>query len=163
MTPSALAKSNTEHAHQVAFFAYCSVVVNHGFPVADEWVDSATIDRFSPERYPVPFLAWIHAIPNGGARGDSQRSNMIRGAALKAEGVRAGVADVFLPFAWGDYHGLYIEMKKPSVKPVRSTSKGGCSDDQISFRKHCDEYGYAYAVCYSWQEAVSTLKEYLGV
>jgi len=43
----------------------------------------------------------IFAIPNGGGR------SMAQGAALKAEGVTAGVPDLFVP-AWG----LWIEMKK---------------------------------------------------
>lgn len=43
----------------------------------------------------------IFAIPNGGHRGASQ------GASLKAEGVTAGVPDLFVP-AWG----LWVEMKR---------------------------------------------------
>jgi hypothetical protein len=53
----------------------------------------------------------IFAIPNGGGRSMSQ------GAALKAEGVQAGVPDLFVP-AWF----LWVEMKKESggtVSPVQ--------------------------------------------
>ena len=53
----------------------------------------------------------IFAIPNGGGR------SMAQGAALKAEGVTAGVPDLFVP-AWG----LWVEMKKATggiVSPVQ--------------------------------------------
>ncbi len=53
----------------------------------------------------------VFAIPNGGHRGASQ------GAVLKAEGVQAGVPDLFVP-AWG----MWIEMKRESggvVSPVQ--------------------------------------------
>lgn len=53
----------------------------------------------------------IFAIPNGGGRSASQ------GAALKAEGVQAGVPDLFVP-AWN----LWVEMKREAggvVSPVQ--------------------------------------------
>ena len=55
--------------------------------------------------------ARIFAIPNGGGR------SMAQGAALKAEGVTAGVPDLFVP-AWG----LWVEMKRSTggvVSPVQ--------------------------------------------
>jgi hypothetical protein len=53
----------------------------------------------------------VFAIPNGGGRSASQ------GAALKAEGVQAGVPDLFVP-AWL----LWLEMKREAggvVSPVQ--------------------------------------------
>ena len=53
----------------------------------------------------------VFAIPNGGGRSASQ------GAALKAEGVQAGVPDLFVP-AWL----LWVEMKREAggvVSPVQ--------------------------------------------
>lgn len=43
---------------------------------------------------PIPELKWLHAIANGGARGDNEKSRAIRGGQLKAEGVKR----VFLMF-----------------------------------------------------------------
>ena len=54
----------------------------------------------------------IFAIPNGGIRSASQ------GANLKAEGVSAGVPDIFIP-AWS----LWIEMKRSTGGTVSPAQK----------------------------------------
>ena len=54
----------------------------------------------------------IFAIPNGGGR------SMAQGAALKAEGVSAGVPDLFVP-AWG----LWVEMKRSTEGVVSPAQK----------------------------------------
>lgn len=89
----------------------------------------------------------LFAIPNGGAR------DQITGAMLKAEGVRAGVPDLFLAVPRGRYHGLFIEMKQ---------SKGGrVSDVQKAIHKLLLEQGYAVEVCHGWMHAKITICEYL--
>lgn len=84
ISPADLAKAGTEHAHQVAVFAWAAL--NFG-------------------KYPE--LRMMFAIPNGGLR------DKITAANLKAEGVRPHVPDIFLPVPRGSWHGLFIEMKKP--------------------------------------------------
>ena len=138
MLPQDLAKSGTEHGEQSALFLWA---------------------HLNKTKYPV--LEWMHAIPNGGSRGDTAKSRMIRGAQMKAEGVKQGVADVFLPFPIAGWHGLYIEMKKPSQRPVKATSKGGLSDDQVLFKGHCILFNYGWIVCYSWEDAARTIVQYL--
>lgn len=107
-----------------------------------------------------PHLKWFHAIPNA----NSQRQ--------VAEGVRAGVSDLFLPvaiqvrdshgfpeaFRYG-YHGLYIELKLPKR---RTQKDGGLSQDQIDFLKYANEVGYRGVVCYGWLEAKDELVKYLN-
>lgn len=163
MTPDKLAKSDTEHAHQVAVFAYCAIVTEWGWDIADEWCQTGDFKaaKANHEPKPVPQLKWYHAIPNGGARGDSKKSSMIRGAEMKAEGVKKGVSDTFLPWSNGLCHGLYIEMKKPDQRPKTDRSKGGMSDEQIKFRDYVQENGYGFMVCYDWKEAVTTLRQYI--
>lgn len=139
MTPETLAKSGSESAHQTALFAWCALNVG---------------------KYPA--LKWFHAIPNGGSRGDDAKSRAIRGGKLKAEGVKSGIADTFLPAAHGGWNGLYIEMKKPAEKPKREGSKGGLSDDQIQFATFARNNGYGWCVCYSWEEAKDVLIAYLS-
>lgn len=53
-----------------------------------------------------PELQLLFHIPNGGERRKSEAARM------KAEGVKPGVPDLFLPVARGGYHGLFIEMKR---------------------------------------------------
>ena len=95
-------------------------------------------------------LRWLHAIPNGGAR-DARV-----GAMLKAEGVKRGVSDLFLPFAARGRHGLYIEMKRPGalceVKP-----------DQKEFMAWCDQAGYLAQVFDRAEDAIEALKWYLEI
>lgn len=162
MTPATLAKSGTEHAHQTALFAYAAVAYLHGFDVADEWSKTGKLPKRDPDAPPkVPALEWFHAIPNGGSRGDDDKSRKIRGAQLKAEGVRQGVADTFLPWPSGEWHGLYIEMKKPTERPKSETAKGGVSDEQRSFGEYAKRVGYGWAVCYDWEQAASYLRSYI--
>lgn len=160
MTPAQIAKSGTEHAHQSAFFAYCNIARYCGFEIADYFCETGQLPTNKETSNGIECLKWIHAIPNGGIRGDDSKSRKIRGAQLKAEGVKPGVADIFFPYPCYVYHGLYIEMKKPAEKPVNSTSKGGLSDKQIEFASDMKKLMYSCVVCYSWQEAVNALKQY---
>jgi hypothetical protein len=101
-------------------------------------------------------LKWLHSIPN---------QNQHR---LIAEGVRRGIADIFLPYPsdyeinhhFGVYHGLYIEMK---IEKRRKEKNGGLSEEQIEFGKYAISIGYKWFVCYGWEEARDRIKEYLNV
>ena len=96
-------------------------------------------------KYPV--LRNVFAIPNGGQRHPAV------GAKLKAEGVLAGVWDIFTAVPVDGYSGLWIEMK---VKPNRLTKS------QERFRERVGN-GYKWEVCYSWIEAANAIGEYLGI
>lgn len=98
-----------------------------------------------------PALRWLHAIPNGGGR-DKREA-----ARLKRQGVKPGVADIFLPIARGGYHGLYIEMKR-TPKQGRSS----VSPDQAEFLNYATAEGYAAVICYGADEAIQTIKNYLA-
>lgn len=89
----------------------------------------------------------LFAIPNGGAR------DQITGAMLKAEGVRAGVPDLFLAVPRGRYHGLFIEMKQ--------TTGGRVSDAQRTMHELLITQGYAVEVCHGWLHAKFAICEYL--
>lgn len=130
MTPESLIKpSSTEHMHQVALFAW------------------AALHR---EQYPQ--LRWMFAIPNGGSRGDA-KSAAIVGGMLKAEGVRPGVSDIFLPAPTGYYHGLFIEMKKPGGKPQQN---------QLDFGAAMEANHYKFAICDHWEKARDLIIAYLS-
>lgn len=94
-----------------------------------------------------PELRWLHAIPNGGARGKAQAGK------LKAEGVRAGVADYFLPVARQGFHGLYIELKSMT---------GSTSREQKDFLADMRSEGYRAEVAKGWEQAWAIVRDYLG-
>ena len=93
-----------------------------------------------------PELTLLFAIPNGGAR------DPITGAMLKAEGVKRGVPDLFLPAAAGPFHGLFLEMK---------TASGRLSPDQQQWQHGLIEQGYACVTAHSLEQAIDTLTRYL--
>jgi hypothetical protein len=94
----------------------------------------------------IPELALLFAIPNGGHR------HKAVAAKLRAEGVRAGVPDLFLPVACGIFHGLFIELK----------AKGGrTTETQGEWLQALWSRGYCTAVCYGWEAAKDEIEEYL--
>lgn len=137
MTPAQLAKSGTEHGHQRALFA-----------AVLEW-SRVVYDM-------------MYAIPNGGSRGDTDDSRKIRGNMLKTEGVKDGVPDVKVAWPYGNYAGLYIEMKRPADRD-KKRAKGKVADAQEAWHTRLREHGYAVEVAYTWEEAFAAIKRYFGV
>lgn len=161
MTPAQLARSNSEAGHQTALFCWNAIATLHGFDIAERFCETGLIDKCGQSK-PIPELEWLHHTANGGSRGDNEQSRMIRGGQLKAQGVKKGVADLCLPVKRGAFSGLYIELKKPSEKPVKATSKGGVSDEQREFGAFVKSQGFGWCVCYSWEEAKETIKSYIN-
>ncbi len=180
MFPDKIAKTS-EHSHQAALFQWARMALLHGFDAAFdekcyESKDYANITYGVINA--VNKLELLHAIPNGGSRGDTEKSRKIAGGVMKAEGVKPGIPDIFLPVPklcntldfeifggstpfYGVICGLYIEMKKPAEKPVRG-GKGGLSDSQIYVSNLLMVDGYAVVVCYSWKEAANIIVKYLN-
>lgn len=149
MKPEAIA-GESEHSHQVALFVWAAA-------------------NFGND----PRLKLLHAIPNGGER------NKIVASRLKAEGVRSGVPDLFLPVPAPKYEklvnitdqirhwycGLYIEMKKPAARlkraPKHKWDTGGVTEEQCGWLDALEAQGYKCVVCYTWLEAANEIKLYL--
>lgn len=144
-----MAKKDSEHGHQTALFAWCAAIKHVG-------ISNDTGKMF--------------AIPNGGLRNKATASN------LKAEGVRKGVPDIFLPvpvIVDRDSHqqlyamfkntklignslaGLFIEMKKSKL--------GRVSDEQKFRMEQLQKDGYAVIECRSWREARDAISVYLNL
>lgn len=87
-----------------------------------------------------------YAIPNGGAR--SKRA----AGRLKAEGVRAGVADIFCSVPVGAEHGFYLEMKSREGFPSR---------EQRSWLTNSAHLGYRAACCRGADEAFAAWRAYV--
>ena len=113
-----------------------------------EGVEQATLFSWAKmQEYRWPELRLLHHIPNGGSRGK------VEAAHFKAEGVKAGVPDLFLPVARGPYHGLFIEMKR---------RKGGrVSEEQKAWISALKAQGYRAEVCHGWEEAADLITDYL--
>ena len=127
-TPESLASAGTEAAHQTALFCWAAL----------------------PEQQSkYPQLKWMFHIPNGGTR------NKIEAGRLKAQGVKRGVPDIFLPVPHKvlNYAGLFIEMKVGKNKP---------SPEQDHYITALKYNGYGVALCYSWQDAAKAIEWYLG-
>ena len=118
-------KTSSEHLEQVKLFA---------------WANSGEAQETYPQ------LAYLFAIPNGGARHPAV------GFKLKREGVKPGILDIFLPVARGGFHGLFVEMKYGS---------NWLSKEQDRWVGILHDQGYSVAVCKSSDEAKQAIVDYL--
>ena len=119
----------------------------------------ATIDWAELMSNRHPELKLIFAIPNGGAR------HPATGKKLKAEGVKKGVPDLFLPVPRATYMGgrlggryrmgLFIELKR---RKGSTTSK-----EQKWWHEKLRGQGYRVEVCKGAEEAIAVLSDYLGI
>jgi len=125
---------NSEHLQQAALI---------------DWTNQPEIK----ERHPL--LQWLYAVPNGGDRA------MAVAVKMKAEGVKKGVPDLFLPVMQqldklhkgSGYHGFYIEMKY---------GQGKLSPEQESFLEFVEIQGrFKVGIFYCWHDARDALIEYL--
>ncbi len=105
-----------------------------------------------------PDLKLIFAVINGAklpwARDAKGRRFSREAVRLKAEGMKAGVPDLWLPVARGGYHGLVIEMKFDDNKP---------SDEQLWWLEALAKQGYKTAVCWGFEAAQRAVTHYLSL
>ena len=94
-----------------------------------------------------PELALLFAVPNGGRR------DKVTAARLKAEGVRAGVPDIWLPVARGGYHGLVIELKTEAGRPT---------PEQKAWLAALEAQGWQALVCRGATATVRAIENYLA-
>ncbi len=110
----------------------------------------AVITYCSFQAWRLPDVDKIFHIPNGGRR------TMTEARRFKAEGVKSGVPDLFLPVAKNGYHGLFIEMKRPDRKNKPSKA-------QNEWQQFLTRQGYLSEVCYGYEDAVRTIQRYYGI
>lgn len=96
-----------------------------------------------------PDLELIYHVPNGGYRTKPEA------AKLKAMGVKPGVFDLVLPAPRRPYHGLYLEMKKPT--------DSNTSAAQFWWRDRLVKNGYYAIICNGVDEAWKVLMEYMAL
>jgi hypothetical protein len=135
ITPEQLASSGTEHGHQAAIFCWAN-----------------------QNLYKYPVLKYLFAVPNGFYGSAAQKGK------IKAEGLKSGVPDIWLPVKQFDTYnqlwkyGLIIEFKIPERKKNKD---GGVEKEQKDWLAFLQSQGYQCWVCYGWEEAVSKIVEYL--
>jgi hypothetical protein len=101
---------------------------------------------------------YLFHIPNGGKR------NVREAARFKRLGVKPGVSDLFFAYPMASIHGLWIEMKK-ARKDFSSEHIANMSvtDNQKQWLKRMESVKYMTAVCFGSDEAIQTIKVYLGL
>ena len=115
---------HVEDDHQRHLFTWARMATIHGIRVGD----------------------YLIAIPNGGKR------NVREAARLKAQGVKAGVSDIFLALPRGHFSGLWIELKAP---------KGKAQANQLEWLDRMGAAGYSAVMCWGWEDAKKTIEEYI--
>ena len=100
-----------------------------------------------------PLLKLLMAIPNGAYYG----GHWSVANKMKSEGVKSGVPDIFLPVIRktvdGIDGGLWIEMKSGKNKPT---------PQQEWWMLNLQNCGYQVRVCYSAEEAIDEIADYLN-
>lgn len=152
MTPDDIAKAS-EHSNQAALFAWSNACQRYGFQWSEDDFCYDHLTRQSltwkyGKSYEVPELKWLHAVHNQG-HGDA-----VHGAKAKAEGVKVGVSDIFLPVVIDSYAGLYIELKVGKNKIVKGS-------EQEAFLEYANAQGYRAVECNGWKDARLQIKQYL--
>ena len=117
------------------------------FKQTEHALQSAVMKWAALSRCQYPELDLLFAIPNGGKRHPAVAKK------LKAEGVKAGVPDLFLPVARGGWHGLFIELK---------VGRNKLSEAQEKWHQWLDDEQYKVAICRSFDEVVNEIAEYLN-
>lgn len=101
-------------------------------------------------------LRWLYpdlvffAIPNGGRRNRGEARTMV------LEGVEKGTPDIFIAEARGEFHGLFIELKRADKK------KSVTSKEQTEKIKTLLDKGYQVKVCYGASDALKEILLYVG-
>ena len=119
-------------------------------PVPTESVEQQCLIRWANMQLgKYPELDMLYHVPNEGRR------SLSTGARMKNEGLRKGVPDLVLPVPRGDYHGLYIELKR--LKYSKKT------EEQKDWVKKLNQQGYYACFCNGWVEASEVIKKYLNL
>lgn len=109
-------------------------------------IQSAFFSQIRIDAHFKNFYPLIFAIPNAAKRSYALARYM------QAEGLTPGVPDVFVAIPKGIYHGLFIEFK---------AGKNKLSESQERFIENARVKGYRVLVCYSCEEAIDRLRNYL--
>ena len=133
ITPQQLASFGSETGEQQALFCWSAL----------------------PEiRQAYPDLKWLFAVPNGGFR------HKVVASRLRAEGVKRGVPDIWLPVKRDKWSGLIIELKKISKKKDYKIKP---TPEQNEWLNYLATQDFGTMVCHGWEHARDALIQYLTI
>jgi hypothetical protein len=96
-----------------------------------------------------PELKWLHSSLNG------VRLRPMQAVRAKKQGMKKGIADIFLPVKRDKFSGLYIELKR---------LKGSTTSlEQKEFLRFVRDQGYFAEICLGANEAIKLIKKYLEI
>jgi len=105
-----------------------------------------------------PELKYLHAIPSGAKLPYHHDSNgkrvSIQGARLKREGLKRGIPDICLPVPRGNWHGLYIELKR--------SNGGRLTPEQLDCIIFLNGQGYFACICNGFENAKAVIEWYIN-
>lgn len=137
-----MTRSRNEHDSQVSVISWADTIAVKLWPQY-----AIDLEKIVRKRKVMVRIFPIFAIPNGGHRHIAVANQ------LRAEGVRSGVPDLFLPIPVDGYCGLIIEMK---------TTKGKPSKNQLTWINLMNSGGYATTICHSSRDAIVKITAYLN-
>lgn len=111
-----------------------------------EQINVVSWANWNANRYPE--LRWLFHVPTEVAETSRRQLNSNRWVS------RRGVSDLCLPYPKGIYCGLFIEMKYGNNRQ---------QDTQKEFLADMAAAGHFVATCYSAEEAIKVIEEYLNL
>lgn len=109
-----------------------------------------------------PLIRHVFSIPNGAYLAGSEKKRGAQMARLQRVGLRVGAADLFVALPRRQWHGLYVEMKRPRVAfRSRREAETAVSSEQRTFGEDMLEAGYAWVVAYGFDEAKKVIEAYV--
>lgn len=84
--------------------------------------------------------------------GGSSKQRMIQGKKMKDMGYLPGTPDIMIFHPVGEWHGLFIELKRPS---------GKAEPHQLVVLQSLSNVGYKVFICYGYNEATRVIQKYL--
>ena len=117
--------------------------------IQHEHIEQTLLIKWFYLQYPTEII--IH-IPNELIRTCTQAMRAV------LAGMVTGAPDLFMPVARGEYHGLFIEMKR---KAVKGKPKGVVSERQKQVIEHLESRKYLCQVCHGFEQARTAIMTYM--
>lgn len=116
-----------------------------------EKIEQINLNSFCLVNWPIESLMMFHVVNESGGTGSAQY-----GAQLKKMGRKKGVPDWLVMIPKGEYHGLFVELKRQFKK------SSSISGEQKAFLLKAQSLGYKCVVAYGYKCAIEAIQDYLN-